>query len=86
MSGVFLRFYYKELVTWCAKKYIPSQRIIQHQYHSLISFSPQVFCKILKLLEPMLSFKGEHYKDFLKKHNNGFDLLPEYLENPAFIP
>jgi hypothetical protein len=41
---------------------------------------------MLKLPEPMLTFKGEDYKDFLKKHNNGLDLLLEYLENHASIP
>jgi hypothetical protein len=76
----------KELVAWCVEKYVPSQRIIQLQDHSLISLSPQVFRKMLKLPEPTLTFKGEDCRDFLKKHNNGLDLLPEYLENPASIP
>jgi hypothetical protein len=30
----------KELVAWCVDKYVPSQRIIQLQDHSLISLSP----------------------------------------------
>jgi hypothetical protein len=65
---------------------VPSQRIIQLQDHSPIFLSPQFFRKMLKLLEPMLTFKGEDFRDFLKKHNNGLDLLPEYLENPVSIP
>jgi hypothetical protein len=63
-----------------------NQRIIQLQGHSPISLSPQVFRKMLKLPEPTLTFKGEDCREFLKKHNNGLDLLPEYLENLASVP
>jgi hypothetical protein len=41
---------------------------------------------MLKLPEPTLTFKGEDYRYFLKKHNNVLDLLPEYLENPMTTP
>jgi hypothetical protein len=41
---------------------------------------------MLRLLEPMLTFKGEDYREFLNKHDNGLDLLPEFLENPTTIP
>jgi hypothetical protein len=41
---------------------------------------------MLKFPEPTLTFKGEDCRYFLKKHNNGLDLLPEYLENLASIP
>jgi hypothetical protein len=41
---------------------------------------------MLKLPEPTLTFKGEDCRDFLKKHDNGLDLLPEYLENPTTVP
>jgi hypothetical protein len=41
---------------------------------------------MLKLPEPTLTFKGEDCRDFLKKHDNGLDLLPEFLENPMAIP
>jgi hypothetical protein len=78
-------FYCKECVAWCEEKYMPIQRIIQLRVHSSISLSPQVFHKMLKLPEPMLTFKGEDCRYFLKKHNNGLDLLPEYLENHASI-
>jgi hypothetical protein len=50
-----------------------------------VSLSPQVFRRMLKLPEPMLTFKGEDCRDLLKRHNNGLDLLPEYLENLASI-
>jgi hypothetical protein len=40
---------------------------------------------MLKLLDLMLTFKGEDCRYFLKGHNNGLDLLPKYLENPASI-
>jgi hypothetical protein len=76
----------KELVAWCVDKYIPSQWIIQLQDHSPISLSPQVLCKMLKHPKPTLTFKGEDCKDFLKKNDNGLDLLHEFLENPAAIP
>jgi hypothetical protein len=79
-------FYYKELFTWCTKRYIPSQHIIQLWYHSLVSLSPQVFRKMLRLPEPTLTFKCEDCKELLKKHDNGLDLLPEFLENPVIIP
>ena len=58
----------KELIACCMDKYVPSQRIIQIQDNSPISISPQVFRNMLKLSEPTLTFKGEDYKDFLKKH------------------
>jgi hypothetical protein len=76
----------KELVAWCVEKYIPSQRIIQLQYHSLISVLPQVFHKMLNLLEPTLTFKGKDCRDFLKENDNNLYLLPEFLEYPTTIP
>jgi hypothetical protein len=41
---------------------------------------------MLKLPEPTLTFKGEYCKDFLRKHENGLDILHKFLENPAAIP
>jgi hypothetical protein len=75
----------KELVAWCIEKYITSQRIIQLQDYSPISLSPQVFHKMLKLHEPTINFKAEDYRDFLKKHDNGLDLLLDFLENHVTI-
>jgi hypothetical protein len=40
---------------------------------------------MLKFLEPTLTFKGGDCREFLKKCNNGLDLLTKYLENPAFV-
>jgi hypothetical protein len=77
---------YKELVSWCAEKYIPSHWIIQLQYHYPISLSPQMFHKMLKLPEPTLTFKGDDCMDFLKKHDNNLDLFPKFLENLMAIP
>jgi hypothetical protein len=74
------------LVAWCDEKYIPSQSIIPFQDHSPVILSPQVLCKIMRLPEPTLTFKGEDCKEFLKKHNNGLDLLPEFLLNSTSIP
>jgi hypothetical protein len=41
---------------------------------------------MLNLLELTLTFKGEDCRDFLKKYDNGMDLLREYLENTVAIP
>jgi hypothetical protein len=41
---------------------------------------------MLKLLEPTLTFKGEDSKQFLRKHNNGLELFPEFLEYPMVVP
>jgi hypothetical protein len=60
--------------------------MIPLQDHSPVILSRQVFCKMLKLPEPTITFKGEDCEDFLKKHDNGPDILPEFLENPANIP
>jgi hypothetical protein len=79
-------FYCKELVIWCAERYIPSQQIIQLWDHYPVSLSPQVFRKMLRLPEPMLTFKGEDCREFLKRHDNGLDLLPKFLANPRSIP
>jgi hypothetical protein len=76
----------KEMVSWCAEKYISSQRIIPLREHSLFSFSPQVFHKMLRLSEPTLAFRGQDYKKFLEKHDNGLDLIPEFLEDPTTVP
>jgi hypothetical protein len=41
---------------------------------------------MLRLPEPTLTFKGEDCREFLKKNDNGVDLLPKFLENLAAIP
>jgi hypothetical protein len=76
----------KEVVSWCVERYISSQRIIPLWDHSHVSLSPQVFRKMLRLSEPTLTFRGEDCKEFLKKHDNGLDLLPEFLEDPMTVP
>jgi hypothetical protein len=75
----------KEVVSWCAEKYIPSQIIIPLRNHSPVSFSPQVFCKMLKLSEPTLTFRGQDCKQFLEKHDNGLDILAEFLKDPTTV-
>jgi hypothetical protein len=40
---------------------------------------------MLEILEMTLTFKGEDCREILKKHNNGIDLLLEYLKNIASI-
>jgi hypothetical protein len=62
----------KEVVSWCAERPISSQRIIPLRNHSLVSLSPQVFHKMLRLSQPTLTFRGEDCKEFLKKHDNQF--------------
>jgi hypothetical protein len=41
---------------------------------------------MLRLPEPMLTFKGEDFREFLKSLDNGLDLLPKFLENPVVVP
>jgi hypothetical protein len=41
---------------------------------------------MLRLSKPTLIFKGEDSKKFLRKHNNGLDLFPEFLEDPIVVP
>jgi hypothetical protein len=41
---------------------------------------------MLRLPKPTLTFKGEDCREFLKKHDNGLDLLPEFLEDPTDVP
>ena len=74
------------MVSWCIDKYILGQRIIPLRDHSLVSLSPQVFYKMLILSKPTLTFRGEDYKEFLKMHDNGLDLLPKFLEDPTTVP
>jgi hypothetical protein len=40
----------------------------------------------LRLLDPTLTFKGEHCRELLKNHDNGLHPLPEFLEKPVVIP
>jgi hypothetical protein len=76
----------KELVVLVRQEIYTKPGIIPLQDHSPIILSPQVFCKMLRLPEPTLTFKGEDCRDFLKKHDNGLDLLPKFLENLTAIP
>jgi hypothetical protein len=41
---------------------------------------------MLRPPETTLTFKGKDCREFLKKHDNGLDLLPEFLENLAIVP
>ena len=54
--------------------------------YCFLSLSPIVFKKMLKLPDPTLTFNGEEARDFLKKRNNGLDLLQEYLKYPSAMP
>jgi hypothetical protein len=76
----------KEVVSWCVEKYVSSQIIIPLHDHSPVSLSPQVFRKMLKLSEPTLTFGGQDCKQFLENHDNGLDLLPEFLEDLTTVP
>jgi hypothetical protein len=76
----------KEVVSWCAEKYIPGQIIIPLRDHSPVSLSPEVFCEMLKLLKPTLAFRGQDYKQFLEKHHNRLDILADFLEDPTTVP
>jgi hypothetical protein len=76
----------KEVVSWCTEKYIPGQIIIPLCDHSPVSFSPQLFHEMLKLLNPTLTFRGQDYKHFLEKHHNGLEILANFLEDPTTVP
>jgi len=41
---------------------------------------------MLRFPKPRLTFRGEDSKQFLKKHDNRLDLLPEFLEDSTTIP
>jgi hypothetical protein len=74
-------FYSREIVPWCVEKYEQNQRVIQLQGESLISLSPSIFLRMLKLTEPTITLKGEEARQFLKERNYGLELLQEYLED-----
>jgi hypothetical protein len=40
---------------------------------------------MLRLPKPMLAFKGKDYREFLEKHDNILELLPEFLEDPTIV-
>jgi hypothetical protein len=67
----------KELVTWCVEKYIPSQRIIQLQYHSPISLSPQLFHKMLNSLSQHLLSKEKRGGTSLSKSDKKVECVLE---------
>jgi hypothetical protein len=79
-------FDYKEVVSWCTKKYIPGQRIIPLRDHSPVSLSPQLFYEMLKLLKPTLTFRGKDCNQFLENHNNGLDILANFLKDSTTVP
>jgi hypothetical protein len=66
-------------------KYDKNRRIIQLQGESPVSLAPLVFKKILKILEPTITFKGDEAKSFLKERNCRLELLQEYLEDPTMM-
>jgi hypothetical protein len=76
----------KEVVSWCTEKYIPGQIIISLRDHSPVSLSPQLFCEMLKLSKPTLTFRGQDCKQFLEKHHNGLDILADFLEDLTIVP
>jgi hypothetical protein len=41
---------------------------------------------MLRLSEPTLTFRGQDCKQFLEKHDNGLDILAEFLEDPTTVP
>jgi hypothetical protein len=54
--------------------------------HFQISLLPKVFQNMLTLLDPMPTFKGENFKQFLTNHGNELDLLPKLLQDPSPAP
>jgi hypothetical protein len=76
----------KEVVSWCAEKYISGQIIIPLRDHSLVSLLPRLFREMLKLSNPTLTFRGQDCKEFLEKHHNGLDILADFLEDLKTVP
>jgi len=75
-----------ELVSWCIHKYEKNKRIIKLQGESPISLAPSTFKKMIRLPKPMMNFKVDEEKEFMKARNGGRDLLQQYLEDPKMIP
>jgi hypothetical protein len=69
----------KDIVSWCIDKFIQNQRVILLHNKSHISLAPSTFRKMLKLLEPTITFKEDEARSFLKEKNNRLELLQEYL-------
>jgi hypothetical protein len=44
----------KEIIQWCADKFVSEQRIIQMQGHQPISLAPSTFSKMLRLPAPTM--------------------------------
>ena len=59
--------------------------MIQLQGESHVSLSLLVFKRMLNLLEPKITLKGDEAISFLKERDNGLELLQEYLEDSATI-
>jgi hypothetical protein len=76
----------KDILTWCIDKFIQNRRVITLQSSSPISLVPSIFREMLKLPEPNMVYKGEEARNFLKRKNNGIELLQEYLHDPASMP
>jgi hypothetical protein len=75
-----------KIVIWCTYNYKKNQRIIQLWGQSMISLAPSTFNIMLRLPKPTMTFKAKEAKDFIKARNNGWDLLPQYLEDPTTMP
>jgi hypothetical protein len=73
----------KDVVTWCVNKIIYNIHDIPLHNSSHILLAPSIFREMLKLPEPNLVYKGEEARNFLKRKNNGLELLQEYLHDPA---
>jgi hypothetical protein len=60
--------------------------MVQLQGDSPIYLSPSIFKRMLKILKPMITFKGDGARNFLRERDNGVELLQEYLEDLAIMP
>jgi hypothetical protein len=60
---------------WCVDKLIQNRRVIALNNSSPISLTPSIFREMMKLPEPNLVYKGEEARNFLKRKNNGLELL-----------
>jgi hypothetical protein len=85
--GCVLEFFdCKEIVTWCADNFFQNRRTIPLHNGSHVSLAPSIFKKKLKLPELNLTYKEDKAITFLKRKNNGIELLQEYLQDPTEMP
>jgi hypothetical protein len=65
----------KDIITWCVDNIIQNRRVISLQNTYPISLVPSIFIEMLKVIDLNLVYKGEEARNFLKRKNNGIEIL-----------